>query len=333
MLSNLAWCGHCKALAPEYDAASIELDGIVKIAKVDCTVEESVCTEQGVEGFPTLKVFRNGKSSTYNGERTSRSIIEVMKKQMTPTITLVTDATFKEFKDSARVVVIGKGKKDTDEYIVFEEVAESMRDNIAFGFQESDVSSYTLYKKFDEKMNKYEGEMTLSEFAEFLTEKSRPLMDDIGPQNYEAIMSVGKPVGFFFHSSDAEKTKHGPIFEKIAKAYQKDLIFVYLDATKFSGFADVLALKQEWPAFGIQNPAKNEKFPFDQTKPFTEDNLTKFVKGVVDGTIESTIKSEPIPEKNDAPVKVVVAKEFQKIVMDEKKDVFVEFYARNSLLI
>ena len=91
--------------------------------------------------------------------------------------------------------------------------------------------------------------------------------------DYEAIMSVGKPVGFFFHSSDAEKAKHGPIFEKIAKAHQKDLIFVYLDATKFSGFADVLALKQEWPAFGIQNPAKNEKFPFDQTKPFTDDQV------------------------------------------------------------
>jgi protein disulfide-isomerase A1 len=45
------------------------------------------------------------------------------------------------------------------------------------------------------------------------------------------------------------------------------------------------------------------------------------------GTLEPTIRSEDIPESNDGPVKIVVAKNYDQIVKDESKDVFVEFYA------
>jgi protein disulfide-isomerase len=47
------WCGHCQALEPHYEAAATELlkEGI-KLAKVDCTKEEVLCTENEISGFP-----------------------------------------------------------------------------------------------------------------------------------------------------------------------------------------------------------------------------------------------------------------------------------------
>ena len=51
-------CGHCKALAPKYEEAATKLKGIAKIAQVDCTVENEICTQQGVRGYPTIKLFR-----------------------------------------------------------------------------------------------------------------------------------------------------------------------------------------------------------------------------------------------------------------------------------
>ena len=36
------WCGHCKALEPEWNAAATELKGKVKFAKVDATVEQKL---------------------------------------------------------------------------------------------------------------------------------------------------------------------------------------------------------------------------------------------------------------------------------------------------
>jgi protein disulfide-isomerase A1 len=65
------WCGHCKALAPKYEEAATELKAKnIPLVKVDCTAEEDICREQGVEGYPTLKVFRGADSvKPYQGAR------------------------------------------------------------------------------------------------------------------------------------------------------------------------------------------------------------------------------------------------------------------------
>ncbi|KAH9308390.1 hypothetical protein KI387_036301, partial [Taxus chinensis] len=46
-----------------------------------------------------------------------------------------------------------------------------------------------------------------------------------------------------------------------------------------------------------------------------------------DGALMEYKKSEPIPEKNDDPVKVVVGDSLQEVVMDSAKNVLLEFYA------
>lgn len=59
----------------------------------------------------------------------------------------------------------------------------------------------------------------------------------------------------------------------------------------------------------------------------TEESIAKFVDDFVAGKIEPSIKSEPIPEDNEGPVFVVVAKNYQDSVIDNDKDVLLEFYA------
>jgi thioredoxin domain-containing protein 5 len=66
------WCGHCKNLAPTWKALAEEFkdDLTVDIATVDCTVYKSICERIGIKGFPTLKLYENGKElETYKGPR------------------------------------------------------------------------------------------------------------------------------------------------------------------------------------------------------------------------------------------------------------------------
>ena len=67
------WCGHCKALAPEYEEAATQLkEKEIPLVKVDCTEEADLCKSYGVEGYPTLKIFRGLDTiSPYSGARKS----------------------------------------------------------------------------------------------------------------------------------------------------------------------------------------------------------------------------------------------------------------------
>lgn len=52
------WCGHCQKLVPEYSKAALGLYPLVPMYAVNCHAEKNkkFCAEQGVEGFPTIKV-------------------------------------------------------------------------------------------------------------------------------------------------------------------------------------------------------------------------------------------------------------------------------------
>jgi len=71
----------------------------------------------------------------------------------------------------------------------------------------------------------------------------------------------------------------------------------------------------------------NYKWPFDESQPLNKENVIKHIEAVFDGSATPFFKSEPIPETNDEPVKVVVGKNFESIVLDETKNVLIEFYA------
>lgn len=74
------WCGHCKALAPEWEQAASELKGSVKVAAVDATANERLAGEFGIRGYPTIKVFGPTAQSAsdaedYQGQRTADAIV------------------------------------------------------------------------------------------------------------------------------------------------------------------------------------------------------------------------------------------------------------------
>lgn len=55
------WCGPCKALSPLLDEISTEMDGKVKVVKVNIEEAPEAPTKYGVRGVPTLMIFKDGQ--------------------------------------------------------------------------------------------------------------------------------------------------------------------------------------------------------------------------------------------------------------------------------
>eukprot|EP01061_Rhynchopus_euleeides_P027962 TRINITY_DN454_c0_g1_i1.p1 TRINITY_DN454_c0_g1~~TRINITY_DN454_c0_g1_i1.p1 ORF type:complete len:479 (+),score=246.86 TRINITY_DN454_c0_g1_i1:76-1512(+) len=340
------WCGHCKSLAPKYEeAAKIlkELDKPIVLAKVDATEEKKVAGAAGVSGYPTMKIYRNGEMSDYDGGREADDIVKYMKEQTGPASTELT--TSKDLKATINkktldhVAVIGYFSSATSvDYKIFMQVAnkyrgkfafyhvqsQSVLENIGYYGSTSAVGMYRPWAGGKQFKKMYAGAIYKQALTDFVVEQAFPAVGYIAEDQMEFITQKNKPIVKVFVSTEKrEELEKGIVKEltPIEKKHGKKLAFVINDfgSSQF-GFSD--AELETGKAIVVDDPKK--KFVYDDSQGTVAEWVEKYLKKQATPWVKS---EAPVPRVQPGEVQVVVGKTFDEIVMDKTKDVFIEFYA------
>jgi len=55
------WCGPCRMMAPQFEAAAAQLEPRIRLAKVDTEAQPALGGRFGIRSIPTLVLFRQGR--------------------------------------------------------------------------------------------------------------------------------------------------------------------------------------------------------------------------------------------------------------------------------
>ncbi|KAJ0024334.1 hypothetical protein Pint_08151 [Pistacia integerrima] len=126
-----------------------------------------------------------------------------------------------------------------------------------------------------------------------------------------------------FNSEGADSFKSK--YREVADQYKgQGISFLMGDLDASQGAFQYFGLKESQVPLIIIQTTDGQKY----LKPNLEaDQIAPWMKEYKEGKIQPFKKSEPIPEENNEPVKVVVAESFQDMVFKSGKNVLLEFYA------
>jgi len=340
------WCGHCKALAPEYAKAAgmLSAEGSeVKLGKVDATQESDLAEKFEVRGYPTIKFFRSGTPSEYSGGRQAADIVQWLKKKTGPAAATLTLDSAKAMAESDEVVVYGFfADLEGAAAKVFLEVAAQI-DDLPFGISNDaaimgeygvEADTIVLLKKFDEGKNTLAAaDADAAAIKGFISANQLPTVIEFTQQSAQKIFGGEvKNHLLLFISKKADNFDAILADYKVAATdYKGRVLFIYIDVEdddnqrilEFFGLTT-----EETPTVRYISLGEDMTKYKPPTAALTPDALKSFVQDTLDGKIKPHLMSEEIPEDWDAePVKILVGKNFEEVARDTTKNVLVEFYA------
>ncbi|KAG8507558.1 Protein disulfide-isomerase [Galemys pyrenaicus] len=275
--------------------------------------------------------------------READDIVNWLKKRTGPAAATLSDrAAAEALVESSEVAVIGFFKDtESDSAKQFLLAAEAV-DDVPFGITaNSDVFSkyqldrdgVVLFKKFDEGRNNFEGDITKEKLLDFIKHNQLPLVIEFTEQTAPKIFGgeIKTHILLFLPKSASEYEAKLGHFRKAAEGFKGKILFIFIDSDHADNqrILEFFGLKkEECPALRLITLEEEMTKYKPESSELTAEKITEFCHRFLEGKIKPHLMSQELPEDWDKqPVKVLVGKNFEEVAFDEKKNVFVEFYA------
>ncbi|KAF3445371.1 hypothetical protein FNV43_RR10547 [Rhamnella rubrinervis] len=298
------WCGHCKRLSPQLDAAAPVLAALkqpIVIAKVNAEKFSHLAEKYEVNGYPTIKLFMHGVPIDYNGPKKADLLVRYLKKFVAPDVSVLdSDSAIRNFVEEAGTyfpIYIGFGLNES----VISNLATKYRKKAWFSVAKDFSEEVMVLYDFDKvpalvslQPNYNEQNIFYGPFEEefldpFIKQNLFPLALLI---NYDTLKSLEdderKIVLTFVEDEAEEKSKKLIRVLKSAASANRDLVFGYVGIKQWDEFADTFEAnkKATLPKMVIWN-RNEEYFTVIGSESIDEEDqasqVSKFIEGYREG--------------------------------------------------
>ncbi|XP_070570615.1 endoplasmic reticulum resident protein 44-like isoform X2 [Ptychodera flava] len=222
----------------------------VVLGELDCDANGEISSRYHISKYPTLKLFRNGRVAKreYRGQRSRDAFQNFIKQQLQDPITALEqlDDVKTKLDEKKRNMIAFFNRKDSADYMTYQRVASSLRDDCAFyaGIGETFRPEMTggnniLFRppRTKDQDMLYLGALTNFDLLHTWSyDKCVPLIREITFENGEELTEEGLPFVILFHKPEDSATV--ATFNQIVSReliHEKGSVnFLTADGTKFT---------------------------------------------------------------------------------------------------
>jgi len=336
LLVYAPWCGHSKALLPEFEKAAAS--GGMPFAKADGTEAEDLATKLDIKGYPTLLFIHRGDGPPleYDGTRQASSIGSWVTSKASPDVKQLGAASevtaFVAAKPIALVLYVGGGAS-SNEVEALRGVAAATAD-VPCAVATSDPPSgsapaLVAYTKHDAGQYVLPPPLSHASMLHFARSHALPAVVEYAPGKVEeALFSSEAPAHLlFFHASAIEGAVATSLSE-VGQALRGQALVATINVAKH---ADVASFFDIAPSGALPTPtlmgfslANGTKFA--HTGELTTVAMSGFVQRLLRGEVAQHLRSQ-LEQPSTGPLVELVGSSFSHVAHDPSKDVLVQFYS------
>ncbi|CAO3597744.1 unnamed protein product [Absidia cylindrospora] len=286
------WCGHCKKMAPIWDALALDLENTpINLAEVNCEKDKELCSSQKVAGLPTLKFYHGGSTFIYADDRALDNFKNYVTKMTGPALHTMDHSSLPSVYDYSVSVVYIHQKGDNLDTIT--SVAKKYLDTVPFyvttdqkvmtalnGNNNNNKRAVIIVKDGGAVQQIFDGDMEL-ELSEWIHNNKYPLVTRINTGNANGILKGDRFVVLMFTPDD----ESNGAFRSVAKqwiskggaAAAPSVVFTELNGRIWEKYVKRVydVSSNQLPAIVIMDPTDKVYFNHDlQGMPFSVDRPT-----------------------------------------------------------
>jgi protein disulfide-isomerase A1 len=193
----------------------------------------------------------------------------------------------------------------------------------------TEFPSLAIYKPFDDRLELLSGlPANEVELNRKMTMNSMPVLGAVGEVDLTPYYMTGQPLVFYFYKGQEMRENTDKMVRPLAEKYKGQLHMLHADVKKYGKRAKDFDLpKNAFPAVAAHNLNTDDRYHIDQKKIISAEEVESFIQEVLESEKKSSLQKRAESTIDHANITQITAAEFDKIVLDPKKDVLLEVFS------